>query len=383
VDDLQNPWAIHADHVSHFFGEGEARRQVLIDINLKIQPGEIVIMTGPSGSGKTTLLTLIGALRTVQKGELTVLGRPLHSVSPTGQVEVRRRIGFIFQGHNLLQSLTARENIEKALELEQPNGRLRRERAFELLERLGLRLGPRTPTDERLEPRERTDDKPEKLSGGQKQRVAIARALANRPALILADEPTAALDEHWAKEVIGLLKSLATEDKATVLIVTHDNRILSVADRIVNMVDGRVISNASVKETAAIAELLKRCTALEMLTPSTLTRVAEKMDRETFKAGTIVFRQGDLGDKFYLIRKGMVDIIKDLGLPTEQHLAVLTAGQFFGEIALMSVEGRRIASVVAKTELDVYTLDKPNFLAAREASPTLWQEVMTAFMTRQ
>ncbi len=376
-------WAIDAEGVSHWFGEGEARRQVLFDVDLRIRRGEIVIMTGPSGSGKTTLLTLIGALRTVQKGKLTVLGRPLHELPPAGLVDVRRRIGFIFQSHNLLASLTARDNVEKALELEEPSARRRRERANELLELLGLRLGPRTPGDPVLEPRERTLDKPEKLSGGQKQRVAIARALANRPDLILADEPTAALDEHWARQVIGLLKQTADEHRATVLIVTHDNRILDVADRIVNMVDGRVISNAPVKESATIAELLKRCTALETLTAGALTRVAEQMRKEEFPAGTVLFREHDVGDRFYLIQKGLVDIYKNYGEPNEQHLATLGDGQFFGEIALLSETGRRTASVVARTDLEVYTLDKGNFLKAREASPSLWQELLTAYMARQ
>jgi putative ABC transport system ATP-binding protein len=279
--------------------------------------------------------------------------------------------------------LTARENIEKALELEEPNARKRRERAEELLEQLGLRLGNKTPADPALEPKERTHDKPEKLSGGQKQRVAIARALANRPDLILADEPTAALDEHWAKQVIGLLKSLSVEHKSTILIVTHDNRILSVADRIVNMVDGRVVSNASVKESATIAELLKRCTALETLTPGALTRVAEKMRSETFPAGSVVFRQGDPGDKFYLIRSGIVDIYRDYGGPKEILLNSMSEGMFFGEIALISEEGRRTATVVARKNLEVYTLDKSHFLAARDASPSLWQELLTAYMARQ
>jgi putative ABC transport system ATP-binding protein len=375
--------SIAINGLNHHFGEAEARRQVLFDVDLNIKRGEIVIMTGPSGSGKTTLLTLIGGLRTVQNGELNVLDRPLHRMSSSGLVEVRRRIGFIFQSHNLVPSLTARENVEKALELEQPNARKRRDRAEELLEQLGLRLGAKTPTDPALEPKERTHDKPEKLSGGQKQRVAIARALANKPDLILADEPTAALDEHWAKQVIGLLKALATDHKATILIVTHDNRILSVADRIVNMVDGRVISNASIKESATIAELLKRCTALETLTPGALTRVAEKMVSQSFPAGAVLFRQGDVGDKFFLIRSGVVDVYKDYGTPNEVLLNSMSEGQFFGEIALISEHGRRTATVVARKNLEVYTLDKSHFLAAREASPTLWHELLTAYMARQ
>ena len=187
--------------------------------------GQIVIMTGPSGSGKTTLLSLIGALRSAQEGSLTVLGHELIGLGESQLVEVRRDIGFIFQSHNLFESLTASQNIEMAVEL-LDNWREKRKRAVQILTQLGLS--------------HQVDYKPKALSGGQKQRVAIARALVNQPLLILADEPTAALDKKSSREVVTLMQKLAEEQGRTILIVTHDNNILDVADRIINLNDGHL-----------------------------------------------------------------------------------------------------------------------------------------------
>ena len=185
-------------------------------------------MTGPSGCGKTTLLTLIGGLRTVQSGELVVLGRHLHGCAPGKLPEVRRHIGFIFQMHNLLDFLTARQNIQMALQL---NAELSREemevRAARMLDLVGL--GPNR------------DAYPAQLSGGQKQRVSIARALAGGPNLILADEPTSALDSKTGREVIDLLVHLARDQHCPILMVTHDTRIADMADRIIKMEDGRIV----------------------------------------------------------------------------------------------------------------------------------------------
>lgn len=222
------PATVQIRNLNYFFGQGELQKQVLYDINLDLLPGQIVIMTGPSGSGKTTLLTLIGALRTVQDGSLKVLGRELVGMGRGQLVEVRRNIGFIFQAHNLFDSLTASQNVEMAVEL-MPNWRTKREQAVAMLTRLGLG--------------ERVDYKPRALSGGQKQRVAIARALVNQPTLILADEPTAALDKKSGREVVELMQQLAKERNCTILMVTHDNRILDIADRIVSLVDGRLESD--------------------------------------------------------------------------------------------------------------------------------------------
>lgn len=214
--------------LNYFFGQGDLRKQVLHNIHLDLPRGQIVIMTGPSGSGKTTLISLIGGLRSAYEGSLTVLGRELVGLSGTQLVEVRRNIGFIFQMHNLFESLTASQNVEMAVELTDDWAE-KRQRSVEVLNSLGLS--------------DRIDYKPKALSGGQKQRVAIARALVNQPQLILADEPTAALDKKSGREVVNLMQTLAKDFDRTILMVTHDNRILDVADRIINLIDGSLESD--------------------------------------------------------------------------------------------------------------------------------------------
>jgi putative ABC transport system ATP-binding protein len=219
---------IAARDVNFWFGEGELQKQVLYDVSVTVSPGEIVFLTGPSGSGKTTLLTLIGALRSVRSGSLTVLSRPLHTATPAELVAVRREIGFIFQQHNLLPFLTARKNVELLFDLhpEVPaDEKVRRSAA--MLETVGLG--------------NRLDYLPAKLSGGQKQRVAVARALATGPRLILADEPTAALDSQSGRAVVTLLQELARNQGCPILMVTHDPRILDIADRTIRMEDGRIL----------------------------------------------------------------------------------------------------------------------------------------------
>jgi len=222
--------SVQVQTLDYFFGQGDLRKQVLFNINLELHRGQIVIMTGPSGSGKTTLLTLIGALRSATAGSLLVLGQELVGLGNRQLVAVRRNIGFIFQAHNLFESLTAAQNVEMAVELT-GNLRQKRQRATAILENVGLG--------------DRVDYKPAALSGGQKQRVAIARALVNQPQLILADEPTAALDKQSGRDVVTLMQQLAQEQGCTILMVTHDNRILDVADRIINLVDGRLESDTN------------------------------------------------------------------------------------------------------------------------------------------
>lgn len=219
---------IVARGLCHHYGTGELRKQVLHDVDLEVAAGEIVILTGPSGSGKTTLLTLCGALRTAQQGSLRVLGEELREADAAKRVALRRRVGFIFQAHNLVASLTARQNVHLAASLSE-----RRDpgRARELLESVGLG--------------EHLDKYPRELSGGQKQRVAVARALAVSPKIVLADEPTAALDRRSGQEIVELLQDLARRQGSAVLIVTHDNRILDVADVVVHLEDGRLDSLAS------------------------------------------------------------------------------------------------------------------------------------------
>ena len=181
--------------------------------------------------------------------------------------------------------------------------------------------------------------KPAQLSGGQRQRVAIARALVNRPRLVLADEPTAALDKVSGREVVTMLKELARSEGSTILLVTHDSRILDVADRIVNMVDGRIASEIFVEETVRVIEFLRRCAVFKDVPPATLTDMAQKMVAERFGPGAVIVNQGEEGDKFYLVRKGLVEVRRETdGVSTQ--IATLSAGDYFGEVAIISGEPR-------------------------------------------
>ena len=221
---------ISIEAVNHYYGKGALRKQILFDINLEIFGGEIVIMTGPSGSGKTTLLSLIGGLRSVQSGSLKLLGDELCGAKEKQLVQFRRKIGYIFQAHNLLGFLSARQNVQMSVEL---NKNTSQQEAITKSETMLREVGLG----------ERLNYYPENLSGGQKQRIAIARALVNQPKLVLADEPTAALDKQSGRDVVELMQRLAKEQGSTILMVTHDNRILDIADRIVSMEDGRLISS--------------------------------------------------------------------------------------------------------------------------------------------
>ena len=213
--------------LNHWFGRGDQRRQVLHNLHLTLNPGEMVLLSGPSGCGKTTLLTLIGALRTVQDGSLEVLGEQLLKARKSVQRRVRRRMGIIFQSHNLLRCLTAAQNVQMAADLVPGlSFGQRRQHAIDLLAEIGLE--------------DHHGKRPSALSGGQCQRVAIARALAGDPKVLLADEPTAALDRRTGREVVELLKRMATQHHCAVLMVTHDPRILDVADRLLQMEDGRL-----------------------------------------------------------------------------------------------------------------------------------------------
>ena len=213
--------------LDYAFGEGALRRPVLRGLTLSVDPGEVVLLTGPSGSGKTTLLTLIGALRAMQQGSCIVLGKELMGATEADRVGLRRRIGFIFQHHNLLGFLTARQNVAMALELDtESTEQSRLDRASTMLEAVGLA--------------DYADSVPGKLSGGQRQRVAVARALVAHPGLILADEPTAALDRQTGQDVVRLMRDLAKRNGMPILLVTHDPRILDIADRVVAMEDGRI-----------------------------------------------------------------------------------------------------------------------------------------------
>ena len=221
------PPAIRIRGLSHWFGDGDSQKQILYDIDFDISAGEVVILTGPSGCGKTTLLSLIGGLRAVMRGSVQVLGRELLNASTDDVIATRRQTGFVFQLHNLLDFLTARQNVQMSVQLDEAiPASERSHRAATMLTKVGLS--------------ERLDYYPSALSGGQRQRVSIARALAGEPRLILADEPTAALDSLSGRQAVELLQQMAREQGCTVLMVTHDSRILDIADRVVHMEDGRM-----------------------------------------------------------------------------------------------------------------------------------------------
>lgn len=227
--DQQAP--IVVEGLNHWFGTGEARIQALFDINLNVAPGKLTILMGPSGSGKTTLLTLIGCLRNVQSGSVQLLGHELRNGTDTVLNQLRRQLGFIFQAHNLHESLTALQNVRMGLEVHGASSQGEYDRAAaHILTQLGLG--------------ERLDYMPAKLSGGQKQRVAVARALVGNPAIVFADEPTAALDKESGMKTVKLLKRLGEVRGTTTVMVTHDNRILDLADRILKLEDGRIVEDS-------------------------------------------------------------------------------------------------------------------------------------------
>lgn len=234
-------------NLEHSYGKGKLRRQTLEGINVEIKSGEIVILTGPSGSGKTTLLTLMGALRSAQSGSLEIMNTELVGASAAVMQAVRRQIGYIFQSHNLLDSLSVTQNVAMSLHLHREFSRKQaRMLAEQILDAVGL------------------DDQkskyPDELSGGQQQRVGIARALVAKPRIVLADEPTASLDRHSGRDVVELMRNLAKEQQVTVIMVTHDNRILDVADRILHLEDGHMqsLSGAIAENTSQLLTLLER-----------------------------------------------------------------------------------------------------------------------------
>lgn len=355
------------ERVNHHFGEGDARNQVLFDNTLRIGPGQLVVMTGPSGSGKTTLLTLIGALRRVQEGEIAVLGRKMSSLPQSALVEVRRDIGFIFQLHNLFESLTAYENVKMALQLGSCPAEEMRERGVAMLTRLGLA--------------HRIDYMPRALSGGQCQRIAIARALVNRPKLVLADEPTASLDKDSAANVVRLFQELVAEDGCTIMMVTHDNRVLDAADRIVNMVDGRIVADVLVREATVLCQFLAGVTGFETLGPTALTGIAERMKPRRMRAGDELVRQGEIGHELFVIRSGRVEVLVSEAGGTRK-LADLGSGDFFGERALITGDPR-MATVRAIEDGVAYTLDKESFQAALHSSPSFKEQILSVYFQRQ
>ncbi|MBU0723363.1 MAG: ATP-binding cassette domain-containing protein [Alphaproteobacteria bacterium] len=217
--------SLRVNGLSYSYGAGSLARAVLKGVSFSVCEGEVIIITGPSGSGKTTLLTIIGAMRPFGEGSVHFQGHDLAGMSESRLLDVRQRIGFVFQRHNLLKSLPVIENVESGLHLLPETDReMNRMRAEAMLEAVGL--GGRGA------------DYPENLSGGQQQRVAVARALVRMPDMIVADEPTAALDAESGRKVMEVVRSVASQLGCTVLISTHDERIFDIADRRLHIEDG-------------------------------------------------------------------------------------------------------------------------------------------------
>jgi putative ABC transport system ATP-binding protein len=353
---------VRVHDLNYYYGEGEARNQVLFGNSIDISAGQLVVMTGPSGAGKTTLLTLIGALRSVHEGRIDVLGRDLSRLGGGDLVDVRRDIGFIFQMHNLFDALSAYENVKMAAQLgDSTPGEMRR-RCTGILERLGLG--------------HRIEHKPRFLSGGERQRVAIGRALVNQPRLILADEPTAALDKDSTMNVINLLKQATIEYGAAVMMVTHDHRIIDSADRLVHMVDGRIMSDVALHDALRICEFLRPIELFKNLTPRQLTDVAEHMRKRHYPAGETIIRQGEPGEEFFLVSDGEVEVVR-----ADHEVARLGPGDFFGEVALISGEPRN-ATVVAEGEVDTYVLGKTDFQTALATSQSFRDQLYRVYFMR-
>ncbi len=322
--------------LNYRFGEQDNCIQVLFNVDLTVYPGEVVLVTGPSGSGKTTLLSLIGGLRSVQKGHLEVMGKELCGMGGKALQQVRKNIGFIFQTHNLFGSLTARQTLLLGMQLHDYPKKEREKRPVEILMELGLA--------------ERMNHKPVALSEGQRQRVAIGRALINNPQIILADEPTAALDKDAGRHVVKILRKRAQEHNCTILIVTHDNRILDVADRVIKLVDGHIISDAIVKDSLVIGKV----NTLQGALPPIIKSVADKVEPKLFSPGATVIKDGEIKDKFYYIKSGRAEVVRNLD-GRQIAVAELGPGALMGELVLLKPIPRK-ATVRALEKLALIEL---------------------------
>jgi putative ABC transport system ATP-binding protein len=225
---MSGPPVLQCDNVVKELGQGAGLVMALRGVSLELVPGELTLLMGPSGSGKTTLLSILGGIMTPTSGTLKIAGQPIIGLSAEELAKVRRdHIGFIFQSYNLFPTLNAIENVRIALDVRGITGFAATSRAEEVLRDVGLG--------------HRLTNYPGNLSGGEQQRVAVARAIASSPSIVLADEPTAALDSENGKAVMELLSRVAREQNRSVLAVTHDNRTLGYADRIIRIEDGKIV----------------------------------------------------------------------------------------------------------------------------------------------
>jgi sulfate-transporting ATPase len=339
---------VEAAGLRHAYREGESTREVLHGVDLTIWSGTNVFLTGYSGSGKTTLLSLIGCLRSVQQGSLKLFGEELRGASVSKLLAMRRRIGFVFQDFNLLDFMSIRRNVLQPMELQNDfDPREARRRCDEMLEKVGLG--------------ERVHHYSRDLSGGQKQRVAIARALVHRPKLVLADEPTAALDAETGREIIDLFQRLAREQDTAVLVVTHNSRLLDAADEILRMDEGRI--GTAVEEQISLT--------FPGLTQGQLGRVAAHALQRSYRPGEIIIRQGEDAAEFFILLKGEVHLFReDAAEQTNEVTRLSRRGDYFGEIGLLQEHGKRTATVVAAgpADVEVLVIERGAFLAMLDES---------------
>lgn len=325
---------IEIAELKHAYPMGKGSMEVLHGINLTIQGGKNVLLAGSSGSGKTTLISLIGCLRSVQEGSLKVCGHELKGASQRKLRRMRRRIGYVFQHFNLLDFMTIRQNVQQSLKLQNGySAKQGRKLADEMLERVGLG--------------DRIHAYPPELSGGQKQRVAIARALVHRPSLVLADEPTAALDSVTGREIVELFQTMVKEQNSAALIVTHDTRILDTADEIFQMQDGYL--GAAARENLTLA--------LPTLKDAELEELSRHAEHRIYQPGEIIIQQGEIAKEFFILIKGEIEVLHTHPNGEVEHLAFRRArGDFFGEIGLLQENASRTATVRASDSENVEVL---------------------------
>ncbi|MGK7873540.1 MAG: ATP-binding cassette domain-containing protein [Xenococcaceae cyanobacterium] len=315
---------INIQNVNHYYGRGLLRQQILFNINLTVKLGEIVILAGPSGSGKTTLLTLIGGLRSVQEGSLKVFDRELCRATNKQLLQLRSQLGYIFQDHNLVPFFTAFQNVEMSLKLNKHLSKEKiRKKAETILEEVGLK--------------DQVNRYSNQLSGGQKQRVAIARALVTQPRIVLADEPTASLDKNTGRDVVEIMQRLAKQQGCTIILVTHDNRILDIADRIISLEDGRL--------SASKGELL--------LNISTLMSAISETDRDQMEELMETLSIQQFSNFLDKLNKEFQQLLSTINMLTDRSLNDKI------EIIIQTISFK-IARILQAQQVTFFVVDKEN-----------------------